>query len=47
MFGDEALQPELASLAEQVQAYLAVLKKIEKYPLRPPAQKPGKVGLAH
>ena len=34
---DRALQPELARLAEKVRSYLALLKGIDEYSLRPAA----------
>src|SRR5258707_538079 len=45
-FGDQALQPELAGLPEQVRPNLTLLKVADKNPLRPPRQQPRQVGLA-
>jgi hypothetical protein len=45
MLRDEALQPELASLAEKIGSYLALFKGIDEYPFRPPAYEPGEIGL--
>jgi hypothetical protein len=46
MLRDEALQPELASLAGRVRSYLALFEGTEEYPFRPACKQPGKIGLA-
>src|SRR6516225_3642559 len=45
MFRDQPLQPELASLAEKIRSYLALLKGIDEDSLRSADEEPGKISL--
>jgi hypothetical protein len=46
MFGNQPLESELASLAEQIRADFALLEGCEEDPVWPPGQQPGEVGFA-
>jgi len=46
MFGNQPLEPEFASLAEQIDADFALLEGCEEDPVRPPGEQAGKVGFA-
>ena len=47
MLRDKTFEPELASLTEKIRSYFALLEGIDGYPLGPPAQESGKIGLAY
>jgi hypothetical protein len=46
MFRNQSLEPELASLAEQMRADFALLEGCEEDPIWPPFQQPREVGFA-
>jgi len=46
MFGNQPLEPELASLAEQIRADFALLEGCEEDPVWPACEQSGQVGFA-
>jgi hypothetical protein len=46
MFGNQPLEPEFASLAEQIRADFALLEGCEQDPIGAPCQQPGEIGFA-
>src|SRR6478736_7388282 len=46
-FGDEALQPHVAGSTEQIGSDCSSLKRVDEHPVRPAAEQPFQVGLAH
>ena len=46
MFRNQALEPELAGLAEQIRADIALLEGGDEDPIGAPCQQPGEIGFA-
>ena len=46
MFGNQPIEPEFTSLAEQIRADFALLEGCEEDPVWPPCEQPGEVGFA-